>query len=101
MLGKNKIYPIYKEYLRQFVFSTGFMNIVTEYDYFVYGWMLSEEFLKIKQNTSTGTLMEGLNNSSLEFWKINKIDFLKYDENLNCILSIINVENEKILIFKR
>ncbi|MFV0247252.1 MAG: hypothetical protein ACK5HS_04930, partial [Mycoplasmatales bacterium] len=55
-----------------FVVSTGFINITTDFNDHVVGYILSDDFKKQKTLLSTGTTMVGLNNDSLNKMVIKK-----------------------------
>jgi len=70
LVGENKIF-YFKEKPKE-VFSTGFFNFKTEYHDHILGFMLSDDFKLQKEYLSTGTTMQGINNSSLELIKLKK-----------------------------
>lgn len=72
--GENKIF--YFDKRPEYVVSTGFFNIKTDYTDHLLGFLLSEDFTNQKSMNSTGTTMRGLNNPSLlgieVFWTENR-----------------------------
>ncbi|MGL5268673.1 MAG: restriction endonuclease subunit S [Spiroplasma sp.] len=68
--GENKLL-YFKEKPKE-VFSTGFFNFQTNFQDHILGFMLSNDFKNQKEYLSTGTTMQGLNNSSLELIKLNQ-----------------------------
>ncbi len=69
LAGENKIF-YFKEKPKE-VFSTGFFNFKTDYHDHILGFMLFDEFKLQKEYFSTGTTMQGINNSSLALIKLN------------------------------
>ena len=69
LAGENKIF-YFKEKPKE-VFSTGFFNFKTDYHDHILGFMLSDDFKSQKEYLSTGTTMQGINNSSLALIKLN------------------------------
>ena len=99
--GSNKVLPIYNSIYNNIVFSTGFFNISSKYNLFLYGYLLSEEFLKEKKVNSVGTLMEGLSVETLKNIKFKKpnnnyIDNENVLELLSFYILIINKIKEMI-----
>ncbi|MFV0246473.1 MAG: restriction endonuclease subunit S, partial [Mycoplasmatales bacterium] len=68
--GENKIFYVDEKF--DFVVSTGFINITTDFNDHVVGYILSDDFKKQKTLLSTGTTMVGLNNDSLNKMVIKK-----------------------------
>ncbi len=95
--GENKVYPIFKESLLGNVYSTGFINIISDYSAYVYGFLLSNDFITLKNNNSVGTLMEGINNKIVNNWYINELNYEKWNKDFDLSLALINYYNELII----
>ncbi len=73
MIGENKVFPIYDLYFKNFVYSTGFLNLIPlKFEAYILGYLLSHDFIKNKGNLATGTLMASLTNSSFNNLKIKR-----------------------------
>ncbi len=81
--GDNKVLFIDNKF--QYVISTGFFNIKTEYLDHVMGFLLSNDFKTQKRLLSTGTTMVGLTNSS-----IGKLTISKPENNSYNLVHILN-----------
>ena len=94
--GENKIFPIYNEHYLEYVYSTGFINIKSKYNSYIYGYMLTDDFHKFKNNSCTGTVMESINNQTLEQWNIPELNYELWSDEYNKLLHLINCVNLKI-----
>ncbi len=94
--GENKIFPIYNEHYLEYVYSTGFINIKSKYNSYIYGYMLTDDFHKFKNNSCTGTVMESINNQTLEQWNIPELNYELWSDEYNKLLHLINYVNLKI-----
>ncbi len=97
LIGSKKLFPIYDKQYLNYVYSTGFYNISSnELDWYLFGFLNSNDFITQKNSNSSGTLMEGITINGLK--KI-KIKLPKINYCLNSILYLIskyNVIIEKI-----
>ena len=99
--GENKIYPIFEDVANEYVFSTGFENIKSDYNSFIYGIMLSNEFHQYKNSFCSGTVLEGVTRSSISKWIINNLDINKWDSRFDKLLELICLSNRKIKILDK
>ncbi|WP_406602380.1 restriction endonuclease subunit S [Metamycoplasma sualvi] len=91
LIGSNKLFPIYDKKYLNYVYSTGFYNISSDdLDWYLFGFLNSDDFIKQKNNNSSGTLMEGITINGLK--KI-KIKLPKNNYHLNSILHLISKHN--------
>ena len=91
LIGSNKLFPIYDKKYLNYVYSTGFYNISSDdLDWYLFGFWNSDDFIKQKNNNSSGTLMEGITINGLK--KI-KIKLPKNNYHLNSILHLISKHN--------
>ena len=91
LIGSNKLFPIYDKKYLNYVYSTGFYNISSDdLDWYLFGFLNSDDFIKQKNNNSSGTLMEGITINGLK--KI-KIKLPKNNYHLNSILHFISKHN--------
>lgn len=73
------------------MYSTGFYNISSNnLDWYLFGFLNSDDFIKQKNNNSSGTLMEGITINGL---KEIKIKLPKNNYHLNSILHLISKHN--------
>lgn len=87
---KNILVDSYmRDILQQYIFSTGFMGIecLNNSLYYIWNYINSKDFVTIKNNLSTGTLMAGVNNTTISGCK-----YLIPDQ------EILNMYNEKMKI---
>ncbi len=97
LIGENKIFPIFTSFYDNSVFSTGFLNFSSKYSAYVYGYMLTNEFINIKKSTMSGSVMASINNKSINNWQINDINIKKWDNKFDNLLILINYYNSLIL----
>lgn len=91
LIGSNKLFPIYDKKYLNYVYSTGFYNISSnDLDWYLFGFLNSDDFIKQKNNNSSGTLMEGITINGL---KEIKIKLPKNNYHLNSILHLISKHN--------
>lgn len=87
--GENKLLFINNYF--EFVVSTGFFNIKTEYVDHVVGYILSTDFKKQKSLLATGTTMVGITNSSIDKMMMNK-PISKSNNLVSSLDKLINLE---------
>ncbi len=98
---KNILVMDYMEdLLNSYIFSTGFMGIECINDSVNYLWCLinDKNFLNIKNNNSTGTLMAGLSNSTtknIEYVIPDKLTMIKFNEIVDPINKKIYYNNKE------
>ncbi len=91
LVGSKKLFPIYDKQYLNYVYSTGFYNISSnELDWYLFGFLNSNDFITQKNSNSSGTLMEGITINGLK--KI-KIKLPKINYCLNSILYLISKYN--------
>lgn len=104
--AKNILVDNYMEdVLQQYIFSTGFMGVecLNNSLYYIWNYINSKDFVMMKNNLSTGTLMAGVNNKTISGCKylIPSEEILNiYNEKMKKINAKIynNVNENKILI---